>query len=245
MNLKTFTAESSPGPFLQVNEDAYDFDLINEVFLLLDGFGGSGIGDVCVTNLKQNIKSFYTKFCADPDATMPFFYSPKYLLEGNAIVNSLLHAHDQLYKDNLKKEFSTRAGASGIFMAKSESVLSIVSVGNCACYLYRKGKLEKVFIEDSFQFLTNNSYQNHLKTTPLSGFGLFPELDYQVREIRLFSGDKIVALSDGVYSRLSDDELKDVITNPEIDGKAKIERMFSMSNQKGNLDNQSCMILEF
>ena len=105
MNLKTFSAESSPGPFLQVNEDAYDFDLINEVFLLLDGFGGSGVGDVCVTNLKQNIKSFYTKFCADPDATMPFFYSPKYLLEGNAIVNSLLHAHDQLYKDNLKKEF--------------------------------------------------------------------------------------------------------------------------------------------
>ena len=147
--------------------------------------------------------------------------------------------------DNLKKEFSTRAGASGIFMAKSESVLSIVSVGNCACYLYRKGRLEKVFIEDSFQFLTNNSYQNHLKTTPLSGFGLFPELDYQVREIRLFSGDKIVALSDGVYSRLSEDELKDVVTNPEIDGKAKIERMFSISNQKGNLDNQSCMILEF
>ena len=46
MNLKTFSAESSPGPFLQVNEDAYDFDLINEVFLLLDGFGGSGVGDV-------------------------------------------------------------------------------------------------------------------------------------------------------------------------------------------------------
>ena len=54
-----------------------------------------------------------------------------------------------------------------------------------------------------------------------------------------------MALSDGVYSRLSEDELKDVVTNPEIDGKAKIERMFSISNQKGNLDNQSCMILEF
>tara|TARA_Y100000780_G_scaffold232582_1_gene267443 strand:- start:25089 stop:25826 length:738 start_codon:yes stop_codon:yes gene_type:complete len=245
VNIKTFSAESNPGPFLQVNEDGYDFDLINEVFILLDGFGGSGIGDVCVSNLKQNIKSFYTKFCSDPDATMPFYFSPRYLLEGNALINSLLHAHGKLYKENLEKEFSARAGSSGIFMAKAESVLTIVSVGNCACYLYRKGELSKIFIEDSFQFLTNSSYQNHLKTTPLSGIGLFPELDYQVKELRLFPGDKVIALSDGAYARLSEGELRDIVNNPEIEGKEKIAKLFSMSNQKGNLDNQSCMILEF
>ena len=37
-----------------------------------------------------------------------------------------------------------------------------------------------------FQFLSNDEYESHLKTMPLSGFGLFPDLYYQVKEIRIF-----------------------------------------------------------
>lgn len=245
MNVKTLSAESSPGPFLQTNEDVYDFDLANELFMLLDGFGGAGIGDVAVSQLKENIKSFYTKFAADADATMPFFFSPKYLLEGNALINSMLYSHNQLYKENLGKEYSERAGASGVFIAKAESVATIVSVGNCAAFLYRRGSIERVIVEDSFRFLSNDDYDSHLKTMPLSGFGLFPDLYYQVREIRLFSGDKLVVMSDGAYSRLDKEELKGLLLDSSRTPKEKILELFRISNRKGNLDNQSCMILEF
>lgn len=245
MNLKAFSAESSPGPFLQTNEDVYDFDLVNELFLVLDGFGGAGVGDVAVAQLKENIKSFYTKFAADPDATMPFFFSPKYLLEGNALINAILYSHNQLYKENLEKEFSKRAGSSGVMIAKSESVATLVSVGNCASFLYRKGGLQRIIIEDSFKLLSNDQYESHLKTMPLSGFGLFPDLYYQVKELRVFPGDKIVSMTDGAYSRISEDELKDVLVDPRKNSKEKIFEIFKISNRKGNLDNQSCMVLEF
>lgn len=245
MNLKTFSAESSPGPFLQTNEDAYDFDLVNELFMILDGFGGAGLGDVAVGALKENIKTFYTSFAADPDATMPFFFSPKHMLEGNALINALLYAHNKLYKENLEKEFSKRAGASGVIVAKAESVATLVSTGNCASFLYRNGRLEKIFVEDSFNFLSNDQYESHLKTMPLSGFGLFPDLYYQVKEIRALPGDKIVAMTDGAYGRLALEELKDILTDPGKSSKEKILKLFKAANRKGNLDNQSCMILEF
>lgn len=245
MNIKSFTAESNQGPFLQINEDSYDYDLVNELFILLDGFGGSGIGDVAVSKLKENIKQLYTRFAGDPDSTMPFFFSPKYLLEGNALINSMLYSHNELYRENIKKEYSLRAGASGVAIAKSESVATVVSVGNCATFLYRKGSLERVLNEDSFRFLTNNKYDTHLKTMPLSGFGLFPDLYYQVREVRVFPGDKLICLTDGAYSRISIDELKDALTAQERSSKEKILEIFQLSNDRGNLDNQSCMILEF
>ena len=245
MNLKTFAAESSPGPFLQTNEDVYDFDLVNELFLVLDGFGGAGIGDIGVAQLKENIKNFYTKFSADPDATMPYFFSPKYLLEGNALINAMLYSHNALYGENLKKDFALRAGASGVAIAKSESVATLVSVGNCASFLYRGGSLDRIFIEDSFRFLSNEGYDGHLRTMPLSGFGLFPDLYYQVKEVRVFPGDKIVVMTDGAYGRLGSDELKGLLIDPTKSLKEKILEVFKVSNQKGNLDNQSCMILEF
>ena len=245
MRLKSFVAESDQGPFLQINEDAYDFDIENNLFMVFDGFGGVGIGDVTVNKLKENMKKFYTKVAEDPDSTLPFFYSPKYLIEGNALINAMLFTHSSLMKDNLVKEISERGGASGIFAAKADSILTLTSVGNCSAYLCRKGSLKKVFIEDSFNFLSNDEYDGHLKTMPMSGFGLFPDLYYQVKEVRIFEGDIIILMSDGAYGRLSEDEIKSVISNPKLSHKEKISELFSLSNSRGNLDNQTTMILEF
>jgi len=245
MQIKSFAAQSDQGPFLQTNEDGYDFDVMNELFLLFDGYGGAGIGDVAVTKLKENIKKFYLRLSEDPDATLPFFFSPKYLVEGNALINSILYTHNNLMQDNLSKKISQRAGASAIAVAKAESVLTFVSTGSCNAYLYRRGKLDKIFIEDSFQFLSNDDYDNHLKTMPLSGFGLFPDLYYQVKELRLFKNDIIVLLTDGVYGRLKSEELQDMMAKPHKTLKSKLNELFELANSRGNLDNQSGIILEF
>ena len=130
-------------------------------------------------------------------------------------------------------------------MSKAESIMTLASVGNCASYIYRKGIFKKIFIEDSFKFLSNDNYESHLKTMPLSGFGLFPDLYYQVKEVRLFEGDLLVLMSDGVYARLEEDEIKDVVSNPKLEPKKKVSELFSMANSRGNIDNQTAMILEF
>ena len=245
MRIKSMSAHSDQGPYLQINEDTYDFDLDNNLFMLFDGFGGVGVGDIAVSKLKENIKKFYTQISEDPDATLPFFFSPKYLLEGNALINAMLFSHNLLVKENMQKEVALRAGASAVLMSKAESIMTLASVGNCASYLYRRGIFRKVFIEDSFKLLSNDNYESHLKTMPMSGFGLFPDLYYQVKEVRLFEGDLLICLTDGVYARLEEDEIKDVISNSKLAPKHKITELFSMANKRGNIDNQAAMILEF
>lgn len=245
MELINFSSESHQGPFLNLNEDGYDFDLDNELFMLFDGYGGHGVGDKCVEKLKVDVKRFYNNFISDRDATMPFFYSPKYLLEGNALINSALFTHYELYKENIKNEISSRAGASGILMNKADSILTVLSTGNCRAYLLRLGRATPIFTDDSMQFLRSDNYESHLKNVPLSGFGLFPDLHYQVREVRLTAGDKVLLITDGIYGRVEEDELNAVISKPTINIKSKINELFALSNSRGNLDNQSCMILEF
>ena len=245
MQLKTISAQTDSGPYLELNEDGYEFDLENKLYMILDGFGGSGIGDVVINQLKENIKHFYTNIVIDQNSTLPFFYSPKYLLEGNCLINSMIFSHNQLVKENLLKDIAKRGGSSGIFAAKAESILTLASVGNCNAFLYRRGVLTKIFMEDSFRLLSNDNYDSHLKTMPLSGIGLFPDLYYQIKEVRLFDGDIIALMTDGVYARLLEDEIKDVISRPSISLKEKISDLFTLANQRGNLDNQTAMILEF
>lgn len=245
MELVNFSAESHQGPFLNVNEDSFAFDFDNEIFMIFDGYGGSNIGDKAVNDLQKNISKFYQNFIVDRDSTLPFFYSPKYLLEANALINAALFSHHGLYKENLTKDVSQRAGASGIIAVKSESIVSILHTGNCRAYLVRRGHIVPIFTDDSFQFLTRDRFESHLKNVPLSGFGLFPDLHYQVREVRVNKGDKIVFVTDGVYGRLENEEIESSIRKDTLNIKVKIQELFELSNARGNLDNQTCMILEF
>ncbi|MBT4792011.1 MAG: SpoIIE family protein phosphatase [Halobacteriovoraceae bacterium] len=245
MELVNFSAETHQGPFLNVNEDGFSFDFEDEIYTVLDGFGGNGVGDKAVEELQVNIKRFYKNFVQDRNSTLPFFYSPRYLLEGNALINAALFSHHELYKSNLEKDVSIRAGSSGILMVKAESVISLLGLGNCRAYLLRKGRLISLFIEDSFRLLSKDKHESFLKNVPLSGFGMFADLHYQLREVRVTEGDKIILLTDGVYGRVDEDELQAAIISQTVNLRAKIHELFNISNSRGNLDNQTCMILEF
>lgn len=245
MEIINFAAQTSQGPFLNLNEDAFEYDLDSEFFTVLDGFGGAGCGDVTVKELASNLKKFYTNFIFDPNSTLPFYYSPRYLPEGNAIINAALNSHQKIFEANTNKDLSSRSGASGIVGSKVESVLSLLSVGNCRAYLFRKGKTLPIFTEDSFKYLSHDLFETHLKNIPLSGFGLFPDLHYQVKELRVAKDDKVLLLTDGVYGRISDEELLSTISKFSLNINHKIHELFDLSNSRGNLDNQTCMILEF
>ncbi len=245
MRLKAYAAQTHQGPYLQVNEDGYDFDFENELFLIMDGFGGSGIGDRAVDKLKQEIKNFYTQISDDPNATMPLYYNPRNLLEGNAILNSLMNAHQNLLKANIEKPVNQRAGASAIVAVKADSLMVLVGIGNCCAYHFRQGKLSKVITEDTFQYLSKDQFNLKFRTTPMNAIGMYPELGHQLREVRLAEGDKVILLTDGVYAQINEDELLYALNKSSPDANERVNSLLKLSNSRGNTDNQTAMILEF
>ncbi|MCK5073351.1 MAG: hypothetical protein KAQ98_08005 [Bacteriovoracaceae bacterium] len=245
IELKEYSAKTDKGPYLQINEDDYDIDLSNKLFLIFDGFGGSNIGDQAVSFLKSEIKNFYTRFGSDPDSTFPFSYSYKYLIEGNALINSMQYAQLAIRKENgQKKELSERGGASAIAVALAENIMTFVSTGNCASYLYRNGFLNVITCPDTLKFSSKQNYRVPIHTCPMSGFGLFDDIYLQTRELRLFEDDLIILMTDGVYGGLGEDELKFIIDKKQDDSK-KINELFTFSNERGNLDNQTVILLRF
>lgn len=245
IELKSYGMQSHQGPHLNLNEDLVDADLVNNLFMLIDGFGGSNIGDRAAMMVRDHLKRSYTKISVDPDATLPFFYSHKYLIEGNALINAFHTAHQNVNKDNEQKSLDNRGGASVIAAAVAENILTMVSTGNCVAYLYRKGHLSLEVLPDSLASLSRDSYQSFLHSVPMSGIGLFEDLHYNVRELRVCAGDVVIMLTDGAYSRVNADEIKYTIeTNLESEMEA-IKELFRLSNDRGNLDNQSAIILQF
>ncbi|HAZ12803.1 MAG: hypothetical protein A2X86_04145 [Bdellovibrionales bacterium GWA2_49_15] len=245
IRLKSYSAKSHQGPYLQVNEDGVLVDYANRLAIVMDGFGGAGIGDVCIQKIRDQIKNFYLRASKDPDATMPFYFSIKYLLEGNALINAFHYAHDSMLKENKTKDMSNRGGASVIGVSQSENLLTFVSAGNIFALLSRKGTLDIVLAPDSLQFVSDDRFTGQYSTSPLSGIGLFQELHLNCREIKVQEGDQIVLMTDGVYSRLAYRELRHIISDPDQTSADKINALFKTSCQRGNMDNQTALFLHY
>jgi serine/threonine protein phosphatase PrpC len=245
MRLKAYAAQTHQGPYLQVNEDAYEFDFENDLYMVLDGFGGSGIGDKAVDKLKYEIKNFFSQMSDDPNATMPLYYNPKNLLEGNAIVNSLMNAHQNLLRSNSDLPVNQRAGSSLVVAARSESIMILVGVGNCCAYHYRQGKLSKIIMEDNFKYLSKKQFEDRFRTVPMNAVGMYPELTYQMKEVRLLEGDKLLLMTDGIYSNVSEEEILHHLNRASPDAQNRLNSLLKLSNSHGNTDNITAMILEF
>lgn len=245
IELKSYGMQSHQGPHLNLNEDLVEADLVNNLFMVVDGFGGSNIGDRAAMMIRDNLKRSFTKIAIDPEATLPFFYSHKYLIEGNALINAFHTAHQNVNRDNESKSLNNRGGGSVIAAAVAENILTLVSTGNCVAYLYRKGHLSIEVLPDSLANLSRDPYQSHLHSVPMSGIGLFEDLHYTVRELKITEGDIVIMLTDGAYARLNADEIKYTIEKnleSELDA---IKELFKLSNDRGNLDNQSAIVLQF
>jgi len=243
--LKEYTAKTHQGPYLEVNEDYYHLDVVNNLFLIFDGFGGAGVGDSTVTFLSDEVAKFYTKLGCDPDLTLPFFFSPKYLIEGNALINSIQYAHQILMKrNNQKKNLSQKGGASIIGAAMSENIMTFACAGNCASYLYRSGHIGSITHPDVLQFHFEGRQNTISHLCPSNGLGLFDDLHLQIRELKVEPEDIIIFVTDGVFGKLDINELKYII-EMKNDDHEKGALIFNLANNKGNLDNQTFMMLRF
>ena len=245
IELKSYGMNSHQGPHLNLNEDLVTVDLNNNLFIVIDGFGGSNIGDKAAVKISETIKSSYTKISNDPDSTLPFFFSHKYLIEGNALINAFHNAHQKIAKDNSSLSMNNRGGGSVLCAALADNILTLVSTGNCSAYFYRKGNFRCEVIPDSLSSLSRVNTQTGLHAIPMSGIGLFEDLHYQVKELKITSDDIVILLTDGVYARISDIEIKGIV-EMNLDSELEIiSALFKLSNERGNLDNQSALILQF
>ncbi|MBY0516580.1 MAG: protein phosphatase 2C domain-containing protein [Bacteriovoracaceae bacterium] len=245
MKLKSYAALTHQGPFLESNEDGYDFDLDQQFFFVLDGFGGSGVGDKAVGKLKDDLKSYLSQLTSDPDSTMPLYWSPRWLLEGNAMINAMLNSHQKLFKENSQKSLNQRAGASAACAIKSDDILVLSQVGSCQAFLARHGTVEALFLPDTHQLLSQDAHAPTSLKAPVGAFGFFPELSWHMKEVRVQEGDQFLFLTEGIAPWLSLTELGHALSRQEEDGHQKLNALLKLSNSRGNCANQTAMILEF
>ncbi len=185
-----------------VQEDFVSFSVDKGVFVVADGFGGRGVGDKVSRIVCEQIRYFLEKEAGDLEATMPFVLRKYYTLAGNVLFNAILHGNRNAQSFNRGKNIHERGGASTLAAFINGSVLALAQVGACSAWLYRNLQWSRLCTPRTYQQMVDPATSESLLywQAPLSAVGMTDDLEPEIFEYRMLSGDVLLLQSPGVLS---------------------------------------------
>jgi serine/threonine protein phosphatase PrpC len=241
--LKSYYAVTDKGPYYNNNQDAFIINQEYHVFGVIDGFGGTGIGDVVSSQISKTVQEVFTKSSADQDATLKYYYDSRRSVECNFLVNGVLGFHETLMLENEQKSLYQRGGASCIFLINQGERVSVLSVGKIYGILIRSNTVRLMsLVDDGISLMQTDSLSISDAWTK-SGIGLFSPLQYFINEFPTMSGDKILLATQGACNFINESSLLECML--ESTDKNALLELFKRANFLGNRDNQTAILLSY
>ncbi len=242
--LKSFTyyGHSDIGLVRDKNEDRYGyFNTVNgDVFVVCDGIGGIGDGEIAAETTIDSVKSYFSnKWVQDVE---------KLLLDGIKIFNIQLLKEVKNYKN------TTLLGTTIALILIRDSKVYYTHVGDSRIYYKTKNKIFRLTSDHSFVQtlinkgkITDSEARFHDKRNIITkALGISSELEPEPYSgpIKPADEDYILICSDGLTSNVSDLEMSKILEK-QISLKKKVKFLIEKADDYGGEDNITVQLLHF
>ena len=240
---------SDVGVIRSHNEDCFDIDPENQVFVVADGMGGHSHGEIASRLAIDAIKDFVER-TADQDATLPFEMDPKLGRHGNRIRAAIRVAHDRVLKAIRQDSSLHGMGTTVVGLLLDGVSAAVAHVGDSRAYRFRDGRLELLTQDHTWVneqvvagFLSEEQARSHpLKNVVTRALGGDTDVDIDVREWPVEEGDLFLLCSDGLTTMLTDDEILSRVRSEERPEEI-CGRLVRDANARGGYDNVSVVLV--
>jgi protein phosphatase len=215
------------------------------IFVVADGFGGPGPGAQASKAACEAVRSFLIKEAGDREATLPFVLRSYFSLAGNVLFNALIHANRKVTLLNKGKNVHERGGASLLAGYMDGDLLALANVGGCSAWLLRGGTGAELVTPRTYGRLSNPfalELGEELRA-PLMAVGMAEDLEPEIFEYRVRSGDWLLFHTDGIPA-----ETRSRIAALQKEGLSPSrasEALVSLLNQAAYQDNAACSLVIF
>jgi len=249
---KSWAARTDTGRRRSQNEDSFCADLDLGLFVVADGMGGHVGGEVAselaVTEIQTVIEFTAT---LGPQDTWPVPFDAKVGTDGNRLRASFTMANRRIARKIEKAEKLRGMATTAVAALVKGSKAALAHVGDSRAYLYRAGQLTRLtsdhsWVEEQVRggMLTEAAAREHprrnIVTRALFGAS---DLDVEVSELELETGDRLLLCSDGLSTVLQDDEIGQVLSAPG-DLQVVCDELVNRANAAGGPDNVTTLLVD-
>ena len=242
---------SHVGKRRKTNEDSFHIDPERGLFILADGMGGHAAGEVASKLAVDTIQKFLRISDADSEITWPFEFDESLSEGGNRIRAAIRLANREIVHHIQHKQDHRGMGTTVVTAVVAEDSCLIGHVGDSRAYLIRDGKIQQLtsdhtFVNEQVQkgFMSPTEAQHHPARNILTrAVGSAEELDVDLTETRLESGDLILLCSDGLSSMVDDEAILQTLLKHPGDLDAGCRSLVALANENGGLDNVTVVLI--
>ena len=233
------------------NEDTYQIlDSLN-LYVLSDGMGGEAHGEVASALAVETI----VKYCqeANEDTNVTLLGTPDNFGERTRRLQSAVRqANLNIFESAQKNPAQRGMGATVTAVWADQDKLSVAHVGDSRAYLLRTGNLQQLTSDHSLVaeqvrrgiITPQQAEESEMQSVLLRALGAHPDVEVDVDEVGVYSGDVLLLCSDG---------LTRMVTEPEIAGTLQAEtrpataaqKLVDLANERGGLDNITVVVVRF
>ncbi|PHS79510.1 MAG: hypothetical protein COB59_01570 [Rhodospirillaceae bacterium] len=229
----------------KANEDSILVNETENIFLVADGLGGHGAGNVAsavaVDAIEEHILDYDPDLDHDLDKDQAF----------DLVAGAVREANARIKKINNDSNTSGRGMATTIVVALyllKTSTLVFSHIGDSRLYRLRKGALVPLTKDHSAHqaWLDGGAIGDEPKKNVIShALGLRDTIPISVDSVTSKNGDMYVLCSDGLHDYVTDEEICQVITNSKDQNvKAICESLIEVSKKYGAPDNVTVIVIQ-
>lgn len=245
-----FVAASDVGRKRTHNEDSVGTEPSLGLAVLADGMGGYKAGEVA-SAIAVNVildelrKSLAHRSPAEVDEASG--YSVGSLLARDAV----LRANETVFQTARSQPQYQGMGTTVVVALFYDDRVSIVHVGDSRLYRLRLGELDQVTVDHSLlQELVDKGFytleearQSVQKNLVTRAIGVEAEVQAEVQEEPVASGDIFVICSDGLHDLVDEQDIRLTLTETGATLELAAQRLIELANDRGGTDNISVILV--
>jgi protein phosphatase len=237
----------------KLNEDSFLVDSEVNLFSVCDGMGGHNAGEVASKMAIETIGAFIQKSHKEKEITWPYGLDVNLSVEGNRLKTALKLANKRVFKAADNREDYTGMGTTAVAGLVNGNVMTVGSAGDSRCYLWRDGKLTQLTRDDSWVsaawaegILSADEIEKHpLRNVITKAVGAKDDIEIEIVELVLQSGDVVILCSDGLHGMINDDTISKVLTPFPEKLEDAAQKLIDAANAAGGRDNVSVVLVRY
>jgi protein phosphatase len=239
-------AASSVGRVRQINEDAYLVRADRGLFIVCDGMGGAAAGEVASGLAVETIAAHTFDEAAGNGGGSGVRPTTAGLCRAVLAANRAILDRAQQDPDHA----GMGTTVVGVWMA--DGVASIAHVGDSRAYISRYNRFEPLtrdhsLVEAQVQaglIDREASLQSQHQNVLLRALGREPDVQVEMNETAIGSGDQMLLCTDGLTRMVTDEGLAGVLQRFHGDPQGACDHLIEAANAAGGPDNITVIVIE-
>lgn len=224
-------AATDIGQVREGNEDSYL--VVAPLYAVADGMGGHRGGEVASTLALQTVQQLFES----GEGTLA-----QQVTEANRAV------FDRSRSDRSVSGMGTTLTAALIDVDR----VHLVHVGDSRAYLLRRGELTQLTEDHTLvhrMVMEGEISQEEAETHPhrsilTRALGVDPNVQIDEGDVEVVDGDRLLLCTDGLTGMVPEGQIRDILTE-NADPQEAVDRLVTVANRAGGVDNITAVILDF